>query len=249
MKSVFICMKSSALLLLTVIIFSCKKEPNPLPDITTGLVVNIPLNGGAYDSISGVTGVGYFVTPILNRHGETNMAMQFNRNDSSFIDFGDLPLASFPNNIFSICCWYKVPDTATVMTILSKRGVYGPGEYSLDNHFSHNVFNLDNWIADGSTSAYGKDPLKASAPIETGTWQHIVFVADGTSLKVYVNGTLQNGSDDNHDGFTLSDTDMHFILGNGGGYGQNYFFNGSIDDVRIYNIALEESVIKYLSEQ
>ncbi len=64
-----------------------------------------------------------------------------------------------------------------------------------------------------------------------------------------MNGTLQNGSDDNHDGFTLSDTDMHFILGNGGGYGQNYFFNGSIDDVRIYNIALEESVIKYLSEQ
>ncbi len=242
-------MKLSVVIFLLLIVLSCKKEADSLPDITTGLVVNIPLNGSAYDSISGVTGAGYFVIPIFNRHGETNMAMQFNRNDSSFIDFGDLPSASFPNNIFSICCWINVPDTATAMTILSKRGVTGPWEYSLDSHFSKTIFNLDNWVYDGSTTVYGIDPLKASAPIETQIWQHLAFVADGISLRVYLNGVLQNGSDDHHENFLLSDTDAHFIIVNGGGYGQNYFFNVSIDDVRIYNIALEQSTSKYLSQQ
>jgi hypothetical protein len=226
---------------------SCKKDSAPLPDITSGLVMDISLDGNADESISGTSGNAFHVSPAFNRHGEANKAMQFNRTDSSLIDFGDLNAASFPNNQFTICCWVNVTDTLSPSAVLSKRGVTGPWEYSLDNHFNHSVFNLDNWVQDGSTTVYGVDPLKASATLQLNTWQHLTFVADGTSLKVYVNGVLQPGSDDHKAGLFFTDTDAHFVIGNGGGYGKNYFFNGCIDDVRMYNKALDASIIQYIA--
>ncbi|MEO6167172.1 MAG: LamG domain-containing protein [Chitinophagales bacterium] len=234
-------------LLLFFAFITCKKEEPIIPDITTGLVMNIPLDGNAYDSVNAISGTMSKVNPYSNRHGEANKSVIFNRNDSSIIDFGDLDEASFPTNYFTICCWINIPDTLAPMTVLSKRGVIGPWEYSLDNHFNHAVFNLDNWVQDGSTTVYGIDPLKASAALVLNTWQHLAYVADGVSLRVYVNGNSQAGEDTYKAGFFLQNTSAHFIIGNGGGYGKNYYFNGGIDDIRIYNYPLEEATVQYLA--
>lgn len=240
-------MKNFLITISSLLIFSsCKKDP-PIADITTGLVIDIPLDGNAYEVVSGSTGNASHVSSAVNRNGEANKAMQFNRSDSSFIDFGDLAAASFPNNQFTICCWVNVVDTLSPLAVLSKRGVIGPWEYSLDNHFNHAVFNLDNWVQDGSTTVYGIDPLKASAALQLNEWQHIAYVADGSSLKVYVNGILQSGSDNLKAGLFFTDTDAHLVIGNGGGYGKNYFFNGCIDDIRFYDKVLDQSVIQYLA--
>ncbi|HUM47621.1 MAG TPA: LamG domain-containing protein [Chitinophagales bacterium] len=234
-------------LLLLFAVIACKKEAPIVPDITTGLVMNIALDGNAYDSVNAISGIVSKVNPYFNRHNEPNKSMLFNRNDSSTIDFGDLDAASFPTNQFTISCWINVPDTIAPMTVLSKRGEFGPWEYSLDNHFNHAVFNLDNWVQDGSTTVYGVDPLKASATFQLNTWQHFTYVADGTSLRVYLNGVLQPGEDVYKTGFFLQNTTAHFIIGNGGGYGKNYYFDGCIDDIRIYNYPLDATTIQYLA--
>jgi hypothetical protein len=96
-------MKYGYLLLLTML-FSCKKDDVDHPDIQTGLVVNLPLDGTAYDSISAATGAVHSAVPATDRHGEIGKAILFTRTDSSFIDFGDLSGASFPSNQFTISC-------------------------------------------------------------------------------------------------------------------------------------------------
>jgi hypothetical protein len=175
------------------------------------------------------------------------MAMYFSSADSSYIDFGDIPAASFTSNQFTISCWVQVSDTSHVGAILSKRGLTGPWEYSLDNHFSRQVFNLDNWVDNGGTSVYGTDPLKASATISVNNWSHVAYVANGTNLVVYLNGVLQTGTDNYNTGLSFSHTSGHLVIGDGGGWAQNYFFNGTIDDIRMYNKALDATTIKYLA--
>jgi hypothetical protein len=125
----------------------------------------------------------------------------------------------------------KVIDSISPGAVLSKRGITGPWEYSIDNHFDKGVFNLDNWISDGTKTVYGIDPLDASAPFQLNTWQHVAYVADGQTLRVYLNGAIQTGEDGYQSGYFFSDTDGHLVIGDGGGYGKHYFFNGCIDDV------------------
>ena len=177
-------------LILVSFLLSCHGRP-ACPDISTGLVVNIPFDGNAMDNVSGVNGIVYQATFAADHHGNTGKAMYFNRADSAIVDFGALPLASFDStNQFTISCWVKVADTTNPIAVLSKRGVSGPWEYAIDNQFNRNVFILDNWTADGATSIYGADPLNAQVLIVPGQWQHLAFVANGTFMAVYVNGIL-----------------------------------------------------------
>ncbi|MBX7110049.1 MAG: LamG domain-containing protein [Chitinophagales bacterium] len=240
-------MKKLTFCIFPLLLFSCQKEEINTYDVVTGLVASVPLDGSGYEEVNGLNGTNVKAVPVNNRHGEAGKAMFFNSNDSSFIDFGDIASLSFTNNQFTICCWVNVSDSTKPISILSKRGETGPWEFSLDNHFSHKVFTLDNWVEGGSTTVYGTDPLNAAVGIRTGVWSHLAFVADGITLQAYQDGILQAGSDSIRSGSFFSNTVAHFIIGNGGGYGKNYFFNGCIDDVLIYNRPLDKESIQYLS--
>lgn len=228
--------------------FSCRKD-KVIPDITAGMVASFSLNGGAFDSLNNITGNSHTVVATKNRFNHENEAMKFTSTDSSFIDFGDHANYSFPSNQFTINCWVKVEDTISAGAILSKRGAGGPFEYSLDNHFSHAVFNLDNWSPDGNGCVYGVDPLKSSASLKLNAWQMITYVADGSSLKVYADGVLNSEVDAHIANKFFGDTDAPLMFGVGGGWGVNYYFSGSIDDVKFYNRALTEEQVKYLFQK
>ena len=239
-------MKYTSLLLL-IFLWSCK-DKQTAPDITTGLVVNIPFDGNAIEAVSGTNGVIYKATYSSDHHNAAGKAMYFNPADSATVDFGALPLASFDStNRFTICCWVKVADTTASIAVLSKRSDTGPWEYAITNQFNHNGFILDNWVADGSTSVYGTDPLNAFVALKPAQWQHIAYVADGSTLQVYVNGVLQTGIDRHNGNYSFTATAAHLVIGNGGGYGRNYYFNGCIDDIRMYNRALPAATIQYMA--
>jgi hypothetical protein len=244
-------MKYHYFLLLTLLITACKKDyyqpPFINPDITSGLVINIPFDGTATELITNTNGVINHTTLTTDHHGAANKAMHFSSIDSSFIDFGSLTNSSFTGNVFTVLCWVRVSDTLNPMAILSKRGLTGPWEYSLDNHFGKSHFNLDNWVSNGGTSVYGADPLKASANIALNSWMHLAYVANGTTLRVYLNGILQAGTDNYNTGLSFSQTSGNLIIGNGGGWERNYYFNGDIDDIRMYNKALDAATIQYLA--
>jgi hypothetical protein len=215
-------------------------------DLNNGLVVNIPFNNSYHESISNTEGISTKTKFVQNRKNEINQAIYLKRIDSSLVDFGDLNLASFTNAIFSISCWVNLEDTLKPCAILSKRSPYGGFEYSIDNHFRNKqFFNFDNWNVYGTNTVYGTDPLNASAPIQLNSWQHIVFIANGNQLKVYNNGILQTNIDTKNTE-EFANTEKHFVIGNGGGYGKNYYFQGAIDDIKIFNRAISNEEINAL---
>ncbi len=238
--------------MLIILFVACTKENRnntpALPDIVTGKVIDFNLDGSVpKDAVSGTVGITHNTLSVSNRHNEPNKALLFNAADSALVDFGDLEAASFTNHQFTISCWVYLTDTTKPCAILSKRSAFGGFEYSIDNHFkARQYFSFDNWIESGSNTVYGIDPLNASAPVMLNSWQHIAFVGTESQLQVYVNGVLQNGTDQRQP-FSFSNTDKHFVIGNGGGYGKNYFFNGAIDDIKIYNKALGLDAIKVLA--
>ena len=235
------------LFILFLVLAACHKSQT-LPDVASGLVVNIPFDGTTTEMVSGTPGNVYHAVFTPDHHGVHGRAMQFSASDSSTVDFGDLALASVDSsNQFTISCWVKVDDTVGNFAVLSKRGFSGPWEYCIDNFFSHNSFVLDNWCIDGSNSIYGTDPLRSGAGITPGQWQNLAYVADGNTLRVFVNGILQSGVDQRRITLSFSKTTAHFIVGNGGGYGRNFYFSGAVDEIRIYNRTLLQSEVQYLS--
>ena len=76
------------------------------------------------------------------------------------------------------------------------------------------------------------------------TWHHIVGQKTGTTLQVYVDGSSQVTT--NNTGTILYTLGTDLLIGRHGKGGANYDFNGSIDDVRIYNRALSNQEAQML---
>lgn len=77
------------------------------------------------------------------------------------------------------------------------------------------------------------------------TWTHLAFTYNGSNINLYQNGTLVKSVAQT---VTAVGSAQPFAIGRNGGYsGQasDYHFNGSIDDVRIYERALNVSEINW----
>jgi prepilin-type N-terminal cleavage/methylation domain-containing protein len=75
----------------------------------------------------------------------------------------------------------------------------------------------------------------------TGTWAHIVFVQDGTGWKYYENGTQETLSGTNS-GYATDHLTINSVRIGYGAWASQYF-NGLIDEVRIYSTALTSAQI------
>ncbi len=86
-------------------------------------------------------------------------------------------------------------------------------------------------------------PLAASAIPTAGFWYHVVWTQNSGTFKIYING-IQGATGSCSPNITSS----AFYIGSLGGVA-GYNFNGTIDDVKIYNRALSADEIKaeYLS--
>ena len=76
---------------------------------------------------------------------------------------------------------------------------------------------------------------------EFDEWYHIVLTYDGQSLKLFINGQLKNQKTVSG---VLKINSRTFSIGSDNG--TQKFFNGSIDDVRIYGSALSQTEIQFI---
>ena len=202
------------------------------PATATDLVADYKLNGnGKDDSQFGNTATGK-ATATANRFGFGANAMNFTGKDS-LVASNSVTLQS---DNTTISFWVKVnalPASGEVF-LLSHGGYQERWKISLPNH-GKPVFTTN------STGGI-KDMDSDSVALPVGQWRHVVMVHDAAGNKIFINGLLKKSIVATG---ALGKTKYPFGIGynpvDGGGN-----FNGSLDDIQIYNRALTDVEIAAL---
>ena len=119
-------------------------------------------------------------------------------------------------------------------------------DVSIDNYITKGAGTIDSYLHFGllHTSkirmGFWADDLTSATLMQTGRWYHLVgvFIASTKERKLYIDGDLD--IEDVASG-ALSGTDSYPL--EMGRMGSNYF-DGKIDEVRIYNRALSAAEVK-----
>ncbi len=165
--------------------------------------------------------------------GKFNNALSFDGND--YIDLGTPTSLNITQQI-SISAWIKRSALGGSDSIICKRLTTGNIQYCLrmfpDNKAYIGTYNGSSWTRAFSTSEL----------ISTTDWYHVLGTYDKSNFKIYINGVLENTQSYSSD---LNNTSGKTSIGKMGEQNSD-FFNGLIDDVRIYNYALTDTQIKTL---
>jgi len=200
---------------------------------TNGLVGYWPFNGNANDeSLNGNNGTVNGATLFSDRFGKSNSAYLFDGLDD-YISISGSSSLNISNNI-SICGWYLLKtNTTDALGILDR----GPG---LDNHGGYYVRFVNKYLQFGISMPYVNNNSQETSVIEK--WTFFACTYNNDSVYIYVDNKLTHSSKagvGNLDKWT--DTDPLTI-----GKEWIHHFNGIIDDIRIYNRALDKSEITSL---
>ncbi len=212
--------------------------------VQSGLVAWYPFNGNANDaSGNGNNGIVNGATLSTDRFGNANAAYDFN-GISSYIDIPQNAILNGLTTNFTLSAW------------IYQRGI--------NQNFGYRIIDKcpaglpDGWTFDTwDGSSYRRLRLQAAGSYNPNVigatfyslmqWHHVVATVSGTTGKVYLDGNLDGSGDVGSIPQNMLDV---FIgranIGCGGGCGIEEFFNGLIDEVRIYNRALSDSEILQL---
>ena len=206
----------------------------------------------AVDALGG-NDAAYIGSPGLGTSGvivDSDTAVSFDGNDDivAIVDSSDVNLGG-PYDTWSIELWFNADDVSN-RGVLYEQGATSRGFniYVMNGNLYAGAWN----ITDNGHPSQPWGPLFVSAPISTGTVYHAVLVFDypGDSLELYLNGTLADsgsgvGQIFNHGGDAaigaMNDTARFHDGGKGGG--DNWFFDGVIDEVALYSGALSGPAI------
>jgi hypothetical protein len=196
-------------------------------------IATYSLNGNATD-----LGGSYNATEsnITYGTGKFGQAAIFN-GSNSVISRTDQVLPT--SGDYSISLWFN-PASGFLSTLF---GLFSSFEFGTSNGIGIYGNGLSDFIC--NFGSIGQSVLITSIP--SGRWIHCVAVLDGTTGSLYIDGA--------HMGSTTAsntiNTSCDFKLGysgrtSNGNYNYNQYFNGSIDEVRVFNKALSISEIETL---
>ncbi len=171
--------------------------------------------------------VAILSTSALNAQ---NNALTFNGTDD-YVSFTNSP--SYPSNIFTIEAWIKITNAdikedANDIVCWGKTG----GNDNVQFRTSYGKLSFGTHPDGGSW-----DSCESSADLNPGEWTHVAVVKNGTAVQLYING-VKDGSDTNNH---TVDVDYMLI----GKYSNDeYYFDGEMDEIRIWNDVRTESEIR-----
>jgi len=167
----------------------------------------------------------------VGRYGEEATACLFNGKDA----FVKVPYDINPENLeqMTIICWVKTKNHPRKMTALS----HDNGGYDRSLAVPLKA-GKSNWGLYCGTGA-----ILIGEQVKNGFWTFIAIVFDNVSqkAKLYVNGNMYEKRSKTSEGLP------YFHIGSNPTYGE--FFAGAIDDVRIWNVALDDDKIHKLYEE
>ncbi|WP_433420844.1 LamG-like jellyroll fold domain-containing protein [Microtetraspora malaysiensis] len=215
-------------------------SPSPSPTSTAipGLVAAYGMNEGSGTTVADASGSGNTGTASATSWaaGKFGQALSFN-GTSSWVTVNDSPSLRLTNKI-TMEAWVKPTSIFNWHTILMKEASPDDSSYALYASITANGGIPIGPATDLQIDGY-YDGADTPTKLPTNTWSHVAGTYDGTSTKIYVNGTLAAET-------TLSGdvTNGAAPLRIGGNNPFGDYFSGLIDEVRIYKTALTQGQIQ-----
>jgi hypothetical protein len=195
-------------------------------DINNGLTAHYPLNSGVVvdQGPNGWDGVVNGATATANRKGTAGMALSFDGVDD-IVDISGGPFTT--TNRTTVSFWVNVPVSRPLRYFI-RTGGGGIGIFS-----SGTSAGLA--ISLPSTSS-------AAGAVTLGAWHHVVGTYDGTTIRVYIDNVLAGTK--NHPGLMEGSGSATgpLVLG----FFNSSYWQGSIDDLRLYDRVLTTAEIHSL---
>lgn len=233
--------------LLYTLLCLCTVKPS-IGQLTNGLVAHWNFNGNANDATgNGYTGTPFNISYTTGKAGMANTAAIFN-GSSSYVHVphqADLNLTNY-----TICAmvkpmgFYQGTCQGNFIMFRGSEGVsgaYGMGYF--DNAYN-DCSTLDTskhvFYAQAGSSSGNFSSFQSTIKVHTNTWYCVCAVYNGNSIKIYVNSIL-TATFNITSGNIGSSTDPIGIgkyLNRGATF--PYWYNGVIDDLRLYNRALSQ---------
>lgn len=220
----------------------------PIDGIRSGLIAYYPFNGNAADlSGRGLDGtIVNNVTPTQNRFGTANSAYHFD-GVNSYIKVNDKNTLRLAGTDFTINSWVKVEKYSTSYgsIIIGKRGNKSHDGYIFSVGGGLNIADPIRVIGSATFNLSGADNPYAFSRIklQLNQWRMVTVVYDYTKkqMLMYVNGVLDTVTDHIPSPNTTTNVDLFIGADSQGTFNTSYtkyFFNGDIDDIRIFRRAL-----------
>lgn len=200
-------------------------------NLDAGLVGRWKFDGNAKDATpnsNNCTATGS-VTAATDRQGQSNKAYSFN--GSSYYTCGttNLPAIDAPQ---SASAWFNTSSVGSFMNLVVLN--------RSNNAANQLVLNSSGHVA--MTRWSGGVSVAGTASISNGDWHLATYTFDGTTAKVYLDGQLDNSATPTLQ--TGAPTNLYM-----GTYGGGEYFNGSMDDARVYNRSLSADEVQALYDQ
>ncbi len=196
-------------------------------DLNDGLVAYYPFNGNANDeSGNGYNGTVDGATLTTDRFGNASSAYYFDGND----DFIYAPVNINPDIMpsMTMSAWVRADEDSPIMQVISH-----------DNGGYDRSLGIDSRGGGIGWSAFsGSGGVLGYSPVTIGEWVFVAVVYDQnvSTVKLYVNDTIYEGEGNLGSGLD------YIHIGSNPSHAE--YFAGAIDEVRIYNYALNQSEIK-----
>jgi alpha-tubulin suppressor-like RCC1 family protein len=141
-------------------------------------------------------------------------------------------LTAVPDSQMTFTAWIKTSGVnGTIFTMgRSANNIHGEQLLSVDANGRLNYWDWNN--------TYGLNGVSSTVTINSGSWRHIAFVKNGGSGTYYVDGQPAGTVT----GANVSHVATDFVLGKDL-RSNSAFFNGAMDEVRVYNRALSAAEI------
>ena len=143
-----------------------------------------------------------------------------------FVDCGNPISLQITGNI-TLSAWIKTSSTSAYEMAIGKEGVAsGRRSYMLYRSGSNAKF----FIHKGGSP----QTVTGTSTINDGNWHHILGINNGSDIKIYVDGTLEN-TNVGGGGTIDNGIDNCYIGRRGGTFAQRGFFEGNIDEAAVWN--------------